>query len=253
MKDLPTGLPEGLCLAAVLPREDPHDVLCSLGGGGLAGLPKRARVGTSSLRRACQLRAARPDLLLEALRGNVDTRLRRLDEGRFDAVVLAAAGLLRLGHGPRISQRLPFEVCLPAIGQGAIGIEARADDLALLGRLACLHHAPTAAAVTAERAFLARLGGGCQTPIAAHAVLVAREAGLGEGAGKGEGGRLRLAAMVGQPDGSQLLRGEREAAMAEAAAMGEALADELIGRGADRILRETEAAAAAAPAGTAVF
>src|SRR5690349_3476293 len=165
-KDLPSELAGDMTIAAFLPRADPRDVLVSASGAGLRDLPAGARVGTSSLRRACQLRAARPDLALVALRGNVPTRLRRLDDGDLDAVVLAAAGLGRLGHAARVTERLDPAVCLPAVGQGALGIETRTDDAALIEwvRATC-HHDDDATCVAAERGFLAELSGGCQTPM----------------------------------------------------------------------------------------
>jgi hydroxymethylbilane synthase len=223
MKDVPAELEPGLVLAAVSAREDAHDVLVSQGGKRLTELPQGAHVGTSSLRRVCQLRALRPDLKISALRGNVDTRLRKLDEGEYDAIVLAAAGLIRLGHGARISERLSYEVSLPAIGQGALGLETRADDPDTIARVRrVLHDEATAACVTAERAFLARMHGGCQTPIAAHATLVQ--------------GTLQLEGMVGHTDGSKILRSGTTGAPASAASLGKALAEELLGKGGQEIL-----------------
>jgi hydroxymethylbilane synthase len=223
MKDLPSELVEGLTLAAVTEREDPRDALVSRRGG-LEALPPGARVGTSSLRRRCQLLQLRPDLEVAELRGNVDTRLRKLDEGRYDAVLLAAAGLRRLGHAARITELLEPRWMIPAVGQGALGIEARADDAALLERLALLHHAPTAATVTAERSFLGRLGGGCQVPVAAH--------------GRLEGETLTLEALIGHPSGAPTYRGEAAGPAAEARRLGEGLADELLRRGGRAVLDE---------------
>ncbi len=224
LKDLPTELPAGLALAAVPEREDPHDAIV---GKRLAELPAGARVGTSSLRRAAQLRNLRPDLVLESVRGNLDTRLRKLDEGQYDAVVLAAAGLKRLGWAKRIAEILPSSVMCPAVGQGALAIETRAEGA---GRTACadLDHAETHQSVTAERGLLAALGGGCQVPIGAHAAV--RE------------GCLKLVALVASPDGSEVVRGEREGAVAEAESLGRALGADLLARGARRILEAVEGA-----------
>jgi hydroxymethylbilane synthase len=227
IKDVPGVLPDGLAIAAIPEREDPRDVLVSRAGG-LADLPEGARVGTASLRRSCQLRAQRRDLRIEMLRGNVDTRLRRIDEGAFDAIVLAAAGLRRLGHAARVTEILPHEVCLPAIGQGALGIEQRQDDPAVAAHVSRLDHLPTATAVRAERAFLARLGGGCQTPIAGHATLRADV--------------LTLEGLVGNPDGSEILRDSVTGPAAEAETLGRTLADRLLARGADRLLALAEIA-----------
>jgi hydroxymethylbilane synthase len=219
LKDMPTELPAGLTLRAVPEREDPRDALV---GSTFAALPKGARVGTSSLRRAAQLRARRPDLRLETIRGNLDTRLRKLDEGQFDAIVLAAAGLRRLGWADRIADLLPPELCCPAVGQGALAIETRAGDGMGARLCAQLDHAETRAAVTAERALLAALGGGCQVPIGAHASI--------------EGGILTLRAVVASPDGATVLRGERQGAVTEAANIGTELSRELLRDGARAIL-----------------
>jgi hydroxymethylbilane synthase len=218
LKDLPTELPEGLVLAAVPEREDPRDAVV---GKPLADLPTGAKVGTSSLRRAAQLRKLRPDLVVESVRGNLDTRLRKLDEGQYDAILLAAAGLKRLGWGARIAEILEPERMCSAVGQGALAIETRAAGA---GRDACatLDHAATRAAVTAERGVLGALGGGCQVPIGAHATVA--------------GGRLRLQAIVASPDGSEVVRAEVEGAVAEAEALGRRLGAELLERGARRIL-----------------
>ena len=222
MKDVPVDLPEGLHLAAILEREDPRDAFVSNRFANLTELPVRSRVGTSSLRRQCQLAARRPDLQFESLRGNVNTRLRRLDEGRFDAIILAAAGLKRLGFGDRIAGHIPAEESLPAIGQGAIGIECRVDDERVNRLVAPLHHPDTADCVWAERALNQRLAGGCQVPVAGYAVL--------------EGADVYLRALVGTLDGSQVIRGERRGPREAALAIGTALAEELLGKGADRIL-----------------
>ncbi len=222
MKDVPVDLPEGLHLAAILEREDPRDAFVSNRFAALGDLPAGSRLGTSSLRRQCQLAARRPDLRFESLRGNVNTRLRRLDEGRYDAIILAAAGLKRLGFGERVASPIPPEDSLPAIGQGAIGVECREDDERVNGLVAVLHHPDTAVCVAAERALNRRLAGGCQVPIAGYAVL--------------EGAEIRLRALVGALDGSRVIRAERRGRREEAAEIGEALAEELLRRGADRIL-----------------
>jgi hydroxymethylbilane synthase len=224
IKDVPAELPEGLHLAAILEREDPRDAFVSTRYASLADLPARARIGTSSLRRQCQLKLRFPDSEMFNLRGNVGTRLDKLESEGYDAIILAAAGLKRLGLEARITQYLAPEDSLPAVGQGAIGIECRRDDPHVNGLLAPLHDAPTANRVRAERAFNHRLNGGCQVPIAGYAEL--------------SGERLRLRGLVGQPDGSVVVQGEREGYADQAEALGIALADELLGRGADAILRE---------------
>ncbi|MBK8481402.1 MAG: hydroxymethylbilane synthase [Proteobacteria bacterium] len=228
IKDVPATLPAGLELTAIPTREDPRDAIVSRHGG-LAALPEGARVGTASLRRRCQLLAARPDLTIALLRGNVDTRLRRLDEGAFDAIVLAAAGLKRLGFGARIAECLdpPW---LPAIGQGALGIETRCDDAATVALLRPLHDEATACCVRAERALLARLGGGCQVPIGGHATRVGAH-------------ELRLAALVGHPTGQPIFRAERSGPVAAGEALGEALAEDLLAAGAAAVLAEVYASA----------
>jgi hydroxymethylbilane synthase len=224
LKDLPTELPAGLALAAVPEREDPHDAMV---GKCLADLALGARVGTSSLRRAAQLRNLRPDLAIESVRGNLDTRLRKLDEGQYDAVVLAAAGLKRLGWAGRIAQILASQVMCPAVGQGALAIETRATGVGLEA-CAALDHRETHQAVTAERGLLAALGGGCQVPIGAHATVA--------------DGCLKLVALVASPDGSEVVRGEVEGPVEEAEALGRRLGAELLERGARRILEAVEGA-----------
>jgi hydroxymethylbilane synthase len=216
LKDLPTELPQGLVLAAVPEREDPRDAVV---GRRLADLPPGARVGTSSLRRSAQLRKLRPDLVIESIRGNLDTRLRKLDEGQYDAILLAAAGLKRLGWGDRIAEILPAEIMCSAVGQGALAIETSST-----GFQACvvLDDPATRAAVTAERGVLAALGGGCQVPIGAHATV--------------HDGRLRILGVVASPDGSALVRAESEGPPAEAESIGRALGAELLDRGARAIL-----------------
>ena len=224
IKDVPMELPAGLEMPVVLEREDPHDALVSARHATLGALPPGAVVGTSSLRRQCQLRALRPDLRIRDLRGNVNTRLRRLDEGEYDAIVLAAAGLRRLGMADRIRALLTPEELLPAVGQGAIGIEIRATDARLREQLGKLHHAPTAARVLAERALNRALQGGCQVPIAGFAEIT--------------GGSLRLRALVGSVDGQRIVRGERDGTPQQAEALGEALATQLLARGAGALLGE---------------
>jgi hydroxymethylbilane synthase len=218
LKDLPTELPEGLVLAAVPEREDPRDAII---GKKLDELPQGARVGTSSLRRSAQLRKLRPDLIIEPVRGNLDTRLRKLDEGQYDAILLAAAGLKRLGWADRIAEVLDADRMCSAVGQGALAIETRASG-AGFDAVQALDHAATHRAVEAERGVLGRLGGGCQVPIGAHATV--------------SGGRVKVQAIVASPDGSELIRGEAEGAIDQADATGRELGAELLERGARRIL-----------------
>ncbi len=235
MKDVPAALPSGLELPVICERADPSDALVSNQYGNLAELPRGAIVGTSSLRRQCQLARLRPDLRLADLRGNVGTRLGKLDDGQYDAIILASAGLIRLGLENRIAARLGIGECLPAAGQGAIGIECRGDDGETRKLLACLHHADTAARVAAEREVTLSLDGGCELPIAAHADL--------------RGGELRLRALVGNADGSEILRAEQSAESGkaktphEAAKLGGAVAAELRARGADHIIGALRGAA----------
>ena len=232
MKDLPGDLPAGLMIASVLERADARDALLTLKGSvhapsGLADLPLGARVGTSSLRRQAQLLAARPDLCIEPLRGNVDTRLRRLDAGEMDAIVLACAGLIRLGWESRITERLDTKTSLPAVAQGVIGIECRSDDSRTLGLVAPLNHQATRIAMNAERAFAHRLGGSCQSPIAAHAVL--------------EESRLTLDGLVAEPDGSRLFRDTASGSVDDPAALGGLLADKILAAGAGTLLERLRA------------
>jgi hydroxymethylbilane synthase len=228
LKDVPAALAPGLALVAIPERADPRDALISRSGAGLASLPPGAVVGTSSLRRVCQVRALRGDLRVEILRGNVDTRLRKVAEGVVDAGVLACAGLDRLSFAARITERLTLDQMLPAIGQGALALEARAAD-ARVGALArALSDAAAEVTVAAERGLLAGLGVGCRTPVAGHAVL--------------RDGRVVLRGLVGRPDASEMIREELEGAPADAAALGAELARRLLARGADRILRELEGA-----------
>ncbi len=219
LKDLPTELPAGLGLAAIPEREDPRDALA---GARLADLKSGAKVGTSSLRRVAQLKARRPDLVIEPVRGNLDTRLRKLAEGQYDAIVLACAGLRRLGWQDRIAEVLEPEVMCPAVGQGALAIETRRDGAAAEQACAGLDHAASRAAVTAERAVLAALGGGCQVPVGAHAVV--------------DGDRLNLLAVVVMPDGTQVVRREADGSAGEAERVGQELGEQLLAAGARRIL-----------------
>jgi len=224
MKDVPMDFPAGLGLAAVCEREDPRDAFVSNHFKTLADLPRGARVGTSSLRRQCQLLALRPDLKIEFLRGNVQTRLSKLDNGEFDAIILACAGLKRLGLGDRITCTLDPRESLPAVGQGAVGIECRSDDRRMHELLAPLNHPDTWTRISAERAMNFRLQGGCQAPIAGYAELA--------------GDTLTLRGLVGRPDGSQIVRVEMNAPRADAETLGGAAADELLAHGAAAILRE---------------
>ena len=228
MKDVPGDLPGGLMIAAVLPRADARDALITRGPLRLEDLPRGARLGTSSLRRQAQLLAARPDLRIEALRGNVDTRLRRLDNGELDAIVLACAGLTRLGLESLIGARLDPNVSVPAVGQGVIGIECRTDDLGSRETLSALNDAATRTAVDAERAFAHRLGGSCQSPIAAYA-QVERE-------------RVSLVGLVAEPDGSRLLRDTISGSAADAQVLGEQLAERVLAAGAGELLQRLRTA-----------
>jgi hydroxymethylbilane synthase len=227
MKDLPGDLPESLTIAAVLERADARDALLMGSAGGLEDLPRGARVGTSSLRRQAQLLAARSDLKVETLRGNVDTRLRRLDAGDMDAIVLACAGLIRLGLESRITARLDPKICLPAVAQGVIGIECRGTDSRTLDLVAMLNHRDTRIAMDAERSFAHRLGGSCQSPIAAHARL--------------EGQHLRLEGLVAEPDGSRLLRDTMSGGIDDPAALGARLAERILAAGAAPLLERLRA------------
>ena len=223
MKDVPTELPEGLAILCVPPREDPRDALISREGRLFVGLPRGATIGTSSLRRQSQLLHARPDLTIAMLRGNLDTRLRKLREGQFDAIVLAAAGLRRLAWAHEITEYLAPQISLPAIGQGALGIEGRQDDLFIHSLLSELNHAPTKIAVLAERGLLLRLQGGCQVPIAGHATVT--ETGM------------KLEGLVASVDGKELIRDSIEGTIEDPESIGIQLADRLLARGADRILQ----------------
>ena len=230
MKDVPTEFPEGLHLAVICAREDPRDAFIS----GIRDaqflirtfndLPRGAKIGTSSLRRSCQLLSVRPDLNIEQLRGNLDTRLRKLDEGLYDAIILAAAGVKRLGLHNRLTEILPFALSLPAIGQGAIGIECRKDDAFITTLIAPLNHEETSLCVKAERAFLKKLEGGCQVPIAAHARLV--------------NGRILMDGLVGSIAGDRIIKGYSEGDAEHAESLGTRLAEDVLGRGAKEILDE---------------
>lgn len=224
MKDVPVAFPDGLHLAVICEREDPRDAFVSNHFVSLAELPQGARVGTSSLRRQCQIRALRPDLNILDLRGNVNSRLRKLDEESYDAIILAAAGLIRLGFHNRITQFIDTDTSLPAIGQGAVGIECRSDDARTNALLAPLNHRPTQIRVEAERAMNNRLEGGCQVPIGGHATL--------------NGDALHLRGLVGEPDGSNIITGEISGPASDAAALGIRLAEDLLNRGAATVLNK---------------
>jgi len=227
MKDVPADLPEGFALPTIMEREDPRDAFVSQRYQRFADLPQGARLGTSSLRRQAQLMHLRPDLMVQPLRGNVGTRLAKLDAGEFDGIVLAGAGLMRLALSARIAELMDPERCLPAAGQGAVGIECRADDDELISLLRQLDHAVTRTAVAAERAVSRGLGGSCQVPVAAHLT--------------DEGDHLRLRARVARPDGSRLIERECRTDAAGAEAAGASLAEEMLAAGGREILAELEA------------
>ena len=225
LKDVPMEMPEGFALAAIGAREDPRDALVSNRYLDLAGLPGGARLGTSSLRREAQLRERDPLLSMQPLRGNVNTRLRKLDEGQYDAIILAAAGLKRLGFASRIASLLDPEEMLPAAGQGALAVECRADRADVMAALAPLADRETTLATAAERAFARMLSGSCHTPLAAHAVF--------------RHGELWLRGLVASPDGAEVMRGDKSAAVADVAAaesLGQALGGEFLARGAARLI-----------------
>ncbi|KPK46714.1 MAG: hypothetical protein AMJ77_05350 [Dehalococcoidia bacterium SM23_28_2] len=224
LKDMPTRLTEGLEIGAVLPREDVRDALVSRGGQTLDGLPKGAVVGTGSVRRRAQLLAYRNDLAIQDVRGNVDTRLRKLNSGSYDALILAAAALIRLQRTSAISQYLPLPLMLPSVGQGALAVEVRANDEEVRGLIQPLNHPPTERAVSAERAFLSALGGGCAVPVGAHATV--------------SDGRLHLQGMVTDPDGERVISDSLSGPAAQAEDIGRRLADRILSRGADQILGE---------------
>jgi hydroxymethylbilane synthase len=224
LKDVPVEIPDGFALPVVMARADPRDGLVSNHYDTLAGLPSGARVGTSSLRRQCQLLAVRPDLDVRTVRGGVHTRLAKLDAGEFDALLLAVAGLERLGMGARVREALEPEVLLPAVGQGVLGIECRSADSDVEGLIAALGDADSAARVSAERAMNARLGGGCQVPVAGYAELDGRD--------------LTLRALVASVDGSRMLRAQGRAPRDEGAQLGQRVAEDLLSQGAGDILAE---------------
>ena len=222
MKDVPMALPSGLILQTICKREDPRDAFVSNHYKNISELPSDAKIGTSSMRRQCQLKERHPELDIIDLRGNVNTRLARLDEGRYDAIILATAGLLRLNMAQRISQRISVEESLPAGGQGAVGIECRADDTQTQALLKVLHHTDTAVCVSAERAINRTLNGGCQVPIACYATLDEQQ--------------IKLKGLVGAVDGSVMLREEASGNSDDAEQLGIELAQRLLARGADKIL-----------------
>lgn len=222
MKDVPGELPRGFSIGAVLERADPRDALVASTAERLQDLPQGARVGTSSLRRQAQLLAMRPDLRIEALRGNVNTRIGRLDSGELDAIILACAGLIRMGWESRITGRLAPSAFVPAVGQGVIGIECRSDDAHTCSLLEVLNDAPTRTVLDAERAFSGRLGGSCQSPIAAYATL--------------DGSRLTLDGLVAEPDGTRLLRDTMTGSADQPRSLGERLADRVLAAGAGTLL-----------------
>ena len=224
MKDVPVAFPDGFGLHAICERENPFDAFVSNNYKSLEELPLGAVVGTSSLRRQCQIRAYRSDLVINDLRGNVNTRLAKLDEGNYDAIILASAGLIRLGMQDRIAQEIGTGESLPAVGQGAVGIECRNDDAELIELLQALNHAPTAARVHAERAMNAKLEGGCQVPIGSYAVI--------------ENDELSLRGLVGTVDGSKILKASAEGKISDAKQIGEDVADQLLAQGAKDILDE---------------
>ena len=223
MKDVPMQFPEGLGLAVICQREDPRDAFVSHAYRTFAELPQGAVVGTSSLRRQCQLKALRPDLDIRSLRGNVGTRLSKLDNGDYDAIILASAGLIRLGLADRIASFIDVEQSLPAAGQGAVGIECRTDDMQVQALLAPLADAETTYCVRAERAMNNHLQGGCQVPIGGYAVL--------------QQGQLYLRALVGDIDGSRIIRAEGKSAVENAEVLGVQIAEQLLAQGADKILQ----------------
>lgn len=226
MKDVPVDLPQGLELGLIMEREDPRDAFVSNHYESLAAMPAGKLVGTSSLRRQTQIRERYPHLKIDWLRGNVNTRLRKLDEGEYDAIILASAGLIRLGFEQRIKLALEPEECLPAIGQGAVGIELRSDDTAVKELLAPLAHEETTQRIAAERAMNKALNGGCQVPIAGYAIL--------------KDGQIYMRGLVGEPDGSRILRSEISGSVDDAVSLGTRLAEDLLAQGADDILRHLQ-------------
>nr|WP_273022278.1 hydroxymethylbilane synthase [Rheinheimera sp.] len=229
MKDVPVEFPDGLMLHTICPRENPQDAFVSNQFKSIDELPPGAVVGTSSLRRQCQLKALRPDLTVRDLRGNVNTRLAKLDNGEYAAIILAAAGLIRLGFEQRIAALMPVDTSLPANGQGAVGIECRSDDKEVQQLLSALEHRETRICVLAERAMNRKLQGGCQVPIGAYAVI--------------ENDTLWLRGLVGALDGSEIIRHQLRGPVAEAEQLGVALAEHLLSQGADRVLQDVYQAA----------
>jgi hydroxymethylbilane synthase len=226
LKDMPSRTPPRLSLAAIPERADPRDTLVSRAGFRLGELPPGSRVGTGSPRRRAQILALRPDLKVVGIRGNVDTRLSKVKEAAYDAVVLAAAGLDRLGRQDAITETLPPETMLPAAGQGALAVELRADDEPTSALVAPVNHTPSWAAAGAERGFMARLGAGCHVPAAAYAIVDESD--------------VWLRALVADMDGKRIVRGERRGAIDEAESLGKSVAEELLDRGAGELLREAE-------------
>jgi len=226
MKDVPTEIPEGLQISAICERQDPRDALISIDGALLKDLPSEAVIGTSSLRRTVQLKALRSDLNIKPLRGNVDTRLRKLREGEFQAIVLAMAGIIRMGFEDTVTETLSEDVMIPAIGQGAIGIETRLNDDFVNEITKPLNHDKTAICVLSERAFLSVMGGGCQVPLACHAKIL-------------ESQKITITAMIGDPEGKiPIIKGSREGSLIEAQKLGKELAEELLDRGGREILEK---------------
>jgi len=226
MKDVPTEIPEGLHISAICEREDPRDAFISIDGKPLKELPQGATVGTSSLRRTVQVKALRDDLNITSLRGNVDTRIRKLKEGQFHAILLAMAGLKRMGFEDLVTECIPEDLMIPAIGQGAIGIETRVDDYFVNETVKSLNHEETALCVLSERAFLSVMGGGCQVPLACHAKIL-------------KNNTLKIVAMIGDPDGEMpMIKGSKEGKIKEAQKLGKELAEELLGRGGRQILEK---------------
>lgn len=223
MKDVPMAFPTGLHLSAIMEREEPTDAFVSNTFANITDLPLNAKVGTCSLRRQTQLKEARPDIEILDLRGNVNSRLAKLDNGDYDAIILASAGLIRLGFKDRIAHMISTEQSLPAIGQGAVGIECRADDEEINSLLAPLNHKETAIRVRAERALNTRLNGGCQVPIGGYAELL-------------EGDRIRLRGLIGFPDGSKIFRCEKESSIDDAEVLGVAVAEDLLAQGGGKVL-----------------
>jgi hydroxymethylbilane synthase len=227
MKDVPSDLPPGMILTAMLPRVDARDAFVSKRFASLDALPQGARIGTSSLRRQCQLKLLRSDIHIVPLRGNVDTRLRKLDEGEFDAIILASAGLIRLGLGQRITQFLPIEQSLPAVGQGIIGIECRAGDARSVELVQTLHDAAAQTCIAAERAFAQRLEGSCQSPIGGYAELA--------------GSNVKMQGLIASLDGAQVFRDSILGPQKDAATLGRALAERMLFAGADQLLKALRA------------